>query len=531
MKTEFRLRARIPSIVSELRLEKQYRAADDRRFVVIGAVSNLRFKSYGSSISRPNWSHPNAFVLANIVAASQKSPRKVNESIECLVTAAETQQRPLSDEDYNTLRTICRNNLSDGGEPHSPCPLENALLALAECGVRSGLLEAALKGQESAYELSHPDAISALIDLGIASAKCGHYSWALNVLNLSLSLSIRSLGTEHIVTGYVRLNIGHVLSALGRHKDGIDAFLDAAIISTQALGSNDLRVAQIYGFMADGYFKLSRFDTSIQMCTSVIENLKRSNSMPPVQILETLARAYTGRGNFEKALEIYKEVLETKKALFYPEHMEVADTIHNMGITLQGLRQFTQAINSFEKALAMYKSQIRSRMTLVRIANATKNLGCSYSEQGEYKKAITLFKSALKIDKFLGQNDIGTVNTLTNLGVAYSHSGRTKIAKSSYKAALHLADEKYQSDCRIEIGDLLYNIVVAKAPNHNRSAIKYLRRCITIFTTCLGDSHPKSLRANALMRSLVHRRNQMASVRKLQHACEGKRAHATSRHR
>lgn len=142
---------------------------------------------------------------------------------------------------------------------------------------------------------------------------------------------------------------------------------------------------------------------------------------------------------------------------------------------------------------------------LGRIANASKNLGCIHAEQGEYTKSIQLLESALRIEQYLGREDIGMVNTLTNLGVAYFLSGQREKAKSFYRTALLLVDEQYRSECRIEIGDLFYNVAIAKPPTQIHLARKYLRRCVNIFTSCLGDSHPKTLQAKAFIKNLARK--------------------------
>lgn len=219
----------------------------------------------------------------------------------------------------------------------------------------NGLYGAVLHELESTNESEYPDTVATLIDMGVSYAKFGHYTWALSVLTRSLTLSVRLWGTDHIVTGYAKLNVGQVLSAMGRFKEAIDVFQEAVDISAKALGYDDPRVAQIQGLMADAYFKLSQFDVSIQLCSDAIEVSTRSGSTISLRILETLARAYTGRGNFDKAQEIYKNIIEAKSTTVSANHLEIADTTHNMGITLQGLHKLDEAIEAFETALTIYR--------------------------------------------------------------------------------------------------------------------------------------------------------------------------------
>lgn len=355
--------------------------------------------------------------------------------------------------------------------------------------------------EESIYGIDHPTMIAILTTLGVACAKLGHHNQASGLLESSCRLTKSCFVAAN---ADVLANLGLVVSAIGQSEEAFDKFQKAATICKQQSGNENPKLAEILGLMGAACFKISRFDISIQLCENALI-LSHGPAWDSLPILETLARSYTGRGTYNRAIEIYTEVLDIKNAVFPSEHLEVADTIHNMGITLQGMRNFGRATTLFKMALSIYEKQIPSRDVTIRIMNATKNLGCVFSEQGKYIKASVLFRRVLKMEGALGRNDIGTVNTLTNLGVAYGQLGSTMQEMSCYTAALQIIDNKYESESDIEIGDLLYNIAVAKS-SHGRSARKYLRRCIPIFVTCLGDSHPKSLRAKGFMKCLTPKR-------------------------
>lgn len=333
------------------------------------------------------------------------------------------------------------------------------------------------------------------------------YVQALCFVYILFELMCHSLGTRILMTNMF-LTVGRTHSTMGKYEEAINFFQIAAIICTEDCGTDNSRLVQCLGLVGDASFYLSRFDASIQWCTEALKISQRPRSAS-VYIVETLARSYTGKGMYKKAIRIYEEVLDIKRARFPAEHLEIADTIHNMGITLQGMGKVVRAIDSFGKALHIYEKQPPSRDMAIRIANATKNLACVYSHGGQHAKAVFLFEYALQVEKKAGRNDIGVVNTLTNLGVSYAQLGLGAAAISNYNQALHLVHEQYQSDCRIEIGDLFYNVAIAEAPKHNRAARKYLRRCIFIFTTCLGAKHQKSLRAKAYMKILIHERKRM----------------------
>lgn len=304
------------------------------------------------------------------------------------------------------------------------------------------------------------------------------------------------------------LNIGEHLSAIGKHEDAIELFEKAAATCRKHSGDDYKRLIQILARIGDAYFYISRFDSSIRSCLDALTISEKQTPMF-VHVLETLARSYTGKGIYKQALTIYEQVLDIKRKVLPPDHLEIADTIHNRGMTLQAMGDLAQAMDAFQNALNIYEKQTPSRDMAIRIANVTKNLGCVYSQQGKHTKTIKLLESVLQMEKEIGRDDISMVNTLTNLGVAYAQLGADSRAMSNYNRALRLVNKQYRSDIRMEIGDLLYNVAIAKALICTQSAREHLRRCTTIFATCLGDSHPKTLQAKAFMKALIHKKKQI----------------------
>ena len=222
--------------------------------------------------------------------------------------------------------------------------------------------------------------------------------------------------------------------------------------------------------------------------------------------METLARCYTSLGINEPAMEIYREVLGFKHLSIPADSIDIADTIHNMGVTLQGMCKFDEAIDAFKTALLSYGSTLRNADAVVKTANAVKNIGVSHSQQGRHIKAIEYFNRALLLEKSFGQCDMGTVNTINNLGVAYARLQSPHQAMSLFKDALAIVDGLDMCDWHVDVADLLYNIgVMSNFLGYRPSAKKHLKRSIRIFNVCVGDQHAKSLRAKRILRSLTRR--------------------------
>lgn len=201
------------------------------------------------------------------------------------------------------------------------------------------------------------------------------------------------------------------LLAVGKYKEAVDSLQTTAMICRERGAMKNSKLAQTLSLAGEAWFNLSQFDLSIQSCTEAI-TISQKPPEESLDVLETLAKSYAGKSAFEQAIGFYEQILSIKRATFPARHLEIADTILNMGIALEGKGNFALAIDLFQEALSIYEKQIPSRDTTIRIANANKNVSCVYLQEGQYAKAVELLERVFQIEMQIGRNDIGVVNTL-----------------------------------------------------------------------------------------------------------------------
>lgn len=372
------------------------------------------------------------------------------------------------------------------------------------------LFEEALRIQECISGVDHPSIVTTLNSLGVTFFKIQRYDQALMLLQRSLYIIRKSSGGNNINIADVLVNLGQIYCAMGKYNDAVSHHHAARIIRENDLDSDQTKLAEIYGFLGEDYFKMARAELAIEYCRralaifqSTTQGLKCGRQL---QVMETLARSYTSLGIYGQALEVYTYVLDVKSKVFPADHIETADTIHNMGITLQVMGKFDQAIDAFEKALAIYQKMLSGYGNTLRIANAIKNLGVVSSQKSEHVKAIEYFNRALRIEKSLGQSDMRIANTINNLGVACARLGFWDEAMSHYMNALEIVNNLPWCEWHVDVADILYNIGVTNSIlGCVRPAREYLKRSHRVFVACLGDGHAKSLDAKRFLKSLAHR--------------------------
>ena len=200
------------------------------------------------------------------------------------------------------------------------------------------------------------------------------------------------------------------------------------------------------------------------------------------------------------AVEIYNKVLPVRRLLYGDDHLQTADTIHNMAISYQALAHYERAMFLFKQALALYELWNRPPR---KTANALKNIAITYSQQGDHKNAVNFFCQALSIEILeFGLDHLSTANTLNNLGAAYGRVGKFDEGISRCEKALEIT-VKYQGLCHVDVAAVHHNLGMMKlSQGFAREAKVHFRESYQIFVASLGANHPKSCRGRKFLRTV-----------------------------
>ena len=113
-----------------------------------------------------------------------------------------------------------------------------------------------------------------------------------------------------------------------------------------------------------------------------------------------------------------------------------ADRLLNQGNKQYKVSQFRKALQSWQKALTIYR-EIGDRKGE---AKSLGNLGVAYDSLGEYPKAIEKYQQSLAIKREIGDRK-GEANSLGNLGIAYQNLGDYPKAIEFHQQSLAIKQE------------------------------------------------------------------------------------------
>ncbi|WP_413162121.1 CHAT domain-containing tetratricopeptide repeat protein [Capilliphycus salinus ALCB114379] len=157
-------------------------------------------------------------------------------------------------------------------------------------------------------------------------------------------------------------------------------------------------------------------------------------------ILELSAEVYFRWGEYQKALEAYEKAYSLRQQIGIESAQ--AATLNSIGLVYYDLGELDRALKYYQQAQSLLQRSENSG-DLKTTALILNNIGQVYSEQGELEKAKETYEQALNYWRALpSQSDIrnirGQAATLNNKGYIFAQSNQLQIAQQTYNEALPL---------------------------------------------------------------------------------------------
>ncbi|OQY55166.1 MAG: hypothetical protein DRR08_11800 [Candidatus Parabeggiatoa sp. nov. 2] len=215
------------------------------------------------------------------------------------------------------------------------------------------------------------------------------------------------------------------------YKQAFDYECKAAILSAQ--GPNDdtpltrsllSKSAANLALEAQAFLeaeKMIEFGLSAEPTLAITEEL--------LGLFDYLAHTYHEKGEYKKAQSLFEKALVIREERLGEEHLDIPNTINNLGLLYQAQGEYHKAQPLLKKALAIRQNLLDAEHPDV--ATSLNNLGYLYQKQGEYDKAQPLLEKALAIrEKILDAEHPDVVNSLKNLGFLYQEQAKRLFEKA-----------------------------------------------------------------------------------------------------
>lgn len=284
------------------------------------------------------------------------------------------------------------------------------------------LLQQSLAINEKA--LGSEDGLTAysLNNLAVVYDALGLYEQAMPLYQRALAIREKVLGTEHTLTATSLNNLALLYKFLGQYDQALPLFQRALVILEKTLGPEHSETAATIDNLAALYESLGQYDKAMPLylrAKAILEKYPDANPQYTTQNLDHLAGLYGLLGQNDQALPLLQRALAINDKSLGPEHPLTAYSINSLALLYQAIGQYEQALTLYTRAWAIYGKATGVEHQRFVAANLN-NLALLYEDLGQYDKALPLLQLALEInEKFFGSNHTYTAQSLDSLAKFY----------------------------------------------------------------------------------------------------------------
>lgn len=144
---------------------------------------------------------------------------------------------------------------------------------------------------------------------------------------------------------------------------------------------------------------------------------------------------YTSKGDLQAALNSFHEALSLQIDALGDDHLEVAKTLHNIGVCHRHNDEWDEALEYYKKAHFIFETNVGK--CHLDTARTMHNIGGVYRRKKMYPEAMKCFVEVLRVRrKILGDDHPSVSIALVSIAAVLRRSGRKEEANKFYAAAV-----------------------------------------------------------------------------------------------
>lgn len=205
---------------------------------------------------------------------------------------------------------------------------------------------------------------------------------------------------------------------------------DAARDAAERARVESAKVEQVSNFMT-GLFEASRPDESLGREQSArdlldrgLERIEELDDEPEVQarVLSVIGKTLHRLGDYPGAEALYRRVLDIRQELFGAKHLQIAESLNDLGVALKDRGRLESAGQILSRAVEMRRALPQSPEE--DLAISVEELGRLLREQGRLLDAKALFEEGLAIRRRVyGEAHSETLSSLNSVAMMYRDLG------------------------------------------------------------------------------------------------------------
>jgi tetratricopeptide (TPR) repeat protein len=255
----------------------------------------------------------------------------------------------------------------------------------------------ALAIREAALGPEHPETANSHDSLGNALKDMGKYDDALTELHKGLAIREKVFGPDHVETASSHNNIGVVLYRQGKYEDALVEYHRALELREKGLGADHPDVAETRSNLALVLSDLGRYDDALTQYRLALATLEKA--LGPTHpglcgVLNNIGETLHKQGKNAEALVSYRRGLDIQLKT-RPESPVTAVSYVNIGNVLLDMQRFQEALEAESTGEALLEKAVGLHHEWTAIAIG--GMGHAYLGLKQFSQAMTHYEKAITL--------------------------------------------------------------------------------------------------------------------------------------
>lgn len=320
-------------------------------------------------------------------------------------------------------------------------------------------------------------------EVGLENWKRLDYNRAERDITGAISDITEEKSQAEIDVAKVNNSLGCLYLDMGKYEASYDYLNNAYVTFRDEYGEGDPQTLAVLFSIAQYDYYIGDYDSALKIAQQILDSTDIANNKTVATLVRNLqASIYSNRGNYEKALEMYKKVLG-----IYKEYIK-DDTLINE------LADYTE-----DSALDANEREKYTNMVLA-IAKTYENIGEVYTMLGKNEEAMDAIKVGLNMcldNIYIGKKNISTANLYLQKAATESIMGSVDEAIEDTDLAIRIERNLFDFEDvypgLVEAYDL-YGMLMEKQ-NNSGEASDYYNSALELALESFGENHPNTAEA------------------------------------
>lgn len=289
-------------------------------------------------------------------------------------------------------------------------------------------------------EMQHPQAAWLLSHAGVRWHHLAEWSRAEPLLRRALTISEKSLGTDHPTTASALNYLASLLKDTNRLVEAELLVRRELAICEQRFGPEHSKVATSLNNLAqllEATNRLTETEPLLRRALAIYEQSFGSENLYVARVLNNLATLYYNTNRLGEAEPLLRRVVSIDKQNYGPEHPEVATSLTNLATLLQATNRLAEAEPLMRQALTILDKNLGVNHPTV--ALALNNFAQLLKAMNRQAEAEPLMRQALTIlEKNLGADHPTVALALNNYAQLLNATNRLAEAEPLMRRSLEI---------------------------------------------------------------------------------------------